>query len=141
MNRTTRSLLGSVKLGIVAIMLSAFVVNHSVKVDNLSIGTLDSITNPDDTGNNSSNPADSYINVYGSDNSGSRGELVLQTCGGYLYIDGSNAGDFFGSLSSFTVDVSGLSNGSHSVQIVPNNCGGAPYATGTNSLVFYVYHL
>ena len=141
MNRTTRSFLGSVRLGIVAIVLSAFVLNPSVmRADNYSIGTLNSVTNPDGTDNNSSSTADAYINVYGSDNSGSLGELTLQTCGGYFYIDGSYAGDFFGSLSSFTVDVSGLSNGSHSLMIAPNNCGGVP-ATGTNSLDFYVYHV
>ncbi|MFZ3020260.1 MAG: hypothetical protein WA051_01920 [Minisyncoccia bacterium] len=103
------------------------------------VGTLDSITSPNGSPNTESNPADGYINVYGTTNTGSLGELTLQTCGGYIYINNAYSGDFTGSLAYFTVDVSGLVNGSYTLRIEPNNCGGYT-ATGTNTLTFYVSH-
>ena len=128
---------------IAALILSPMFLNPLViKADDNSIGSLSSVDNPDGSPNSSSNTADESITVNGSDNSGSNGELVLQTCGGYLYIDGSYYGDFFGSLQSFSVGTTGLLNGFHYVSVQPNNnCGGGGAATGTNSVDFYIQHV
>ena len=128
---------------IAALILSPMFLNPLViKADDNSIGSLSSVDNPDGSPNSSSNTADESITVNGSDNSGSNGELVLQTCGGYLYIDGRYYSDFFGSLSSFSVGTTGLSNGQHTINVQPNNnCGGGGAATGTNSVDFYIQHV